>query len=145
MISIPRSPGSDDAKQSVQICAISINQAASFVNDADDLKNIGLEKPQRVGIGEHQPRCGFIAGGSQRFQINITVFIGGDGDDLESLHCRTGRIGAVGGIGDKDLCSFFILSGVVISADDCNTDKLTLRTGCGLQGDPFESADLCQP
>ncbi len=98
--------GPDDPQQRVQVGAIAIDQTAGGMNDLDHLQHVLVKQAERVGVGQHQAGQGVVAFGRQRFQIDIAAWVGCQLDHPHAAHGGSGRIGAVGRIGDEDFVAF---------------------------------------
>ena len=48
-------PGPYDAQQGVHVGPITIDQAATAMDEIDYLSHLLFEQPKRIGIGQHQP------------------------------------------------------------------------------------------
>ena len=70
----PDIAGPDDPQQRVQVGAISIDQTARRMHQADDvLHHVLVKKAERVRVGQHQTCEGVVAFGRQRFQVYIAA------------------------------------------------------------------------
>src|SRR5688500_560936 len=74
--------GPDDTKQGVEIRAITVHQTTTTMNQLDHLFDVLIEETERVRVGEHHADDGIVAGGFERFEINVAAFIGRDLYDL---------------------------------------------------------------
>ena len=121
-----------DAEQSIEICAIPINQSARVMDDPVDFYDLLFKQSKRVWVGEHQSSSGVIACFCQCFAIHISAPIRGDVIDLETCHVGSRWVSSVCGIRDQDFCAFFITIVFVIFMDDQSTNKFPVCAGCRL-------------
>lgn len=94
----------NDAHDGVQIRAVIIAQTARVVDDLRDFEDVLVENTDRIGVREHQSRRLRPDGGAERREIDAAVCAGRDIDHVEACHDGRGRIRAVGGVRDDDLC-----------------------------------------
>ena len=123
----------DDAHNGVQIRAVVIAQAARVVDNFRDFKDILVEDADRIGICEHQS-CRLRSNGcAERCEIDAAVCAGRDIDHAEACHDGRGRIRAVGGIRDDDLCPAHVAACEVVRLDEQQACEFAVRTCCGLE------------
>ena len=87
----------DDAEQGVQIRAVAIHQAAAAMHQLNHLFDVLIKETQCVRVGEHHADDRVIAGGFQRFEVNVAALIRWDGDNCHAHHADRGGIGPVRG------------------------------------------------
>ena len=124
--------GPRDSHQRVHVGAIHVKHGALGVQNLRRLHDVLFEDAERVGVGHHQRRHVSVRRARQRFQVQHAC-IGG----FHVLHHvpgnrRSGRIGAVRGIGNQDLAARVaaLLEQRANQQDAC---QLSLRAGRGLQ------------
>ena len=105
-------------QQGVHIRAIAIHQTTGLMHDGGDIAYILIEQTQGVWVGEHETSEGLVTFCLQGFQIDIAALIRGNLLDDKAAHCRGGRVGTMGGVGDKDLVAFSVSVDLMILLDD---------------------------
>ena len=123
----------NDAHDSVQIRAVIIAQTARVVDDLRDFEDVLVENTDCIGVREHQSRRLRPDGGAERREIDAAVCTGRDIDHAEARHDGRGRIRAVGGVRDDDLCPGRIAACKVIRLDEQQAGKLAVRACGGLE------------
>ena len=127
--------GTDNAHDSVQVCAVVVAKAARVVDDLRDLEDVRIEDADGVGVREHQT-CRIGADSrTQRVEVNAALVVRLDVDDLIAAHGSRRGVRAVGRVGNDDLRSGRVAAVGVIGLDKKNTGKLAVRACCGLEGD----------
>jgi hypothetical protein len=130
----PAAGGIDQAHDGVHVGAVIVHQSAFAVYDFGDVPDVGLEKTQGVGIGQHD---------AGRFPVHELRHGPGFQDPFRArLHRHgfiaaqggAGRVGAVGGIGDEDFGSFRPAA-FVPGGKDQDAGQFSLGAGGGLHGD----------
>ena len=127
--------GRGDAEDGVEVGAVVVHLTASLVNDFTGCLDVGFKQTQRVGVGDHHRRRGFVSDRSEGVEVHATVGQAWNFDDFETSHGGAGGVGAVRRIGDDDLGSlvFTTVSEVLLNASDGR--ELALGACHRLQGD----------
>ncbi len=140
----PHISGPRDTQNGVGICAVVVQQPAFAVDYLFDPLDVFIEQPQGVGVGEHQPRHGFVHCRLKRFHVYAAPVIRrhfSHGKAAQGSRCG---VGAVGRVGNEDLGPLQIVPGPVVGSDYQNTCKLTVSSCSRLQGYIIHTCDFCQ-
>ena len=124
-----------DAEDGVEVGTVVIHLTACIVDNFAGCLDIRLEQTERVGVGDHHRRRGFVGDSSEGVEVHPTVGEAGDFDNFETGHGSTGRVGAVGGIRDNDLRSLVFATVPEVFLNASNGGELTLCTSDGLERD----------
>ena len=136
--------GACDAHDGVEIRSVVVAQAARFVDDARDLKDVAVKKANRVRVREHKARRVGADGGFERFEIDAAVWAGGDVHDREARHCGARGVRAVGGVRDDDLRAGRILAVAVVGLDEQKSCEFAVRAGSGLESKAVHTRDRAE-
>ena len=135
------SPGADDAEDGVHVRAVEVHERASIVQELGDLADLGVEQPDRVGVGDHEDGGLVVELRSEVGEVDEAARVALDGDGLEPGEVRRGRVGAVGAVGDEDLRPRFALVAEVGGSDQ-ERRQLAMRAGRRLEADGGQASDL---
>ena len=98
----PRVARPGDPHDRIQVGAIAVDLPTLAVNDLRDLGDMLLEEAQGVGVGHHDGGDLLIHDLGHRARFHAPLRARFNLDDLVAADRRTGRIGAMSGIGDQD-------------------------------------------
>ena len=140
-MSKPMSPGRESAHHRVEVGAVVVRRRAHLVHDRGDLLDVGVEQPERVGVGEHQAGHVRVGLRAQVVEVDAAGGVGGELDDLQPGHRDRRRVGAVRGVGGEHLAAR-LAAVLVVGAGQQHARQLALRAGRGLQRDVRQAGDL---
>ena len=132
-----------DAHDRVQVGAVVVERRADAVDDLGDLLDLGLEQPERRGVGQHQAGDVLVGLGAQVVEVDVAVLVGSDLDDLVAGHRHGRRVGPVGRVGRQHLGP--LLAAVLVEgAGQQHAGELAVRAGRRLQRHVRQAGDLRQ-
>ena len=136
--------GAYHAHDGVEVGSVVIAQTAGFVDQTGDLQNVLIEDANGIGIGEHQSGGVFAQHLPEGLQIHTAVGGGGNVHHLIAAHGGSGRVGAVGGVGDDDLGAAAVAPRLVVLLDEQDAGELAVGAGGRLEGHIRHTGDLTQ-
>ena len=144
----PQMAGGGQADLGVEVGSVHVHLAAVGVDDGADFHDGFLEHAVRRGVGDHQagePGRVLFGLGLEVGDIDVAVFVAGDGDDVETAHLRRGRVGAVCRFGNQADVALPFTPAFKVTADGDDTGVFALRAGIGLHADGVHAGDGFQP
>jgi len=99
----PHVAGATAAEQGVEVRAVVVEESARVVHDVGDLRDVALEEPDRVRVGQHE-RGGVVADGRlKRLDVDSPVVAGWEFDHVVARQRGGREVRPVRGGGDHDL------------------------------------------
>ena len=127
--------GPAESDLGVHVGAVHVDLATVAVHNVTDFLNGLFEDAVSTGIGDHQrgelPAVLF-GFGFEIGHVDVAIIVAADDDDFHAGHDGAGRVGAVGGRGDKTDVAMFLAAAVVQSSDHEQAGVLALGAGVGL-------------
>ncbi len=127
--------------QSVEVCAVVVDERTSFVREVRDLHDVLLENAERVRVGQHHGRDSVIQMTREILDVDGAVVVALHRHDLETARRGGGGIGAVRGVGDEHACASNIAAVGVVRLDHAQTGPLAVRACRRLQRHPRHARD----
>ena len=137
--------GLDLTEQRVHVRAVHVHQAAAVVNGLNDFEDAGVEDAECAGDGDHHASDGVVAGGAQRFEVDIAVVVGGQFDDVQASHRDGGGICPVRAVGNENVDALVVAAIQMILADHEDAGEFALRASGGGEAGSGESGDFGEP
>ena len=119
---------------SVQVGSIVVEQSSGTVNFVRYFLDAGFKETQCTGICEHNACQGVIQIGIQSRRVQHPVGSRRNGYNIEPGQMGTGRIGAVGAVGNQKSGAFFLSPGSECGSKEFHSGELPMGTGHRLQG-----------
>ena len=113
------------------------------MDDLGDLRDVGVEHAQRVGVGQHQAGDRVVGLGPEVVEVHPAVGVGADLDDRHARHRHRRRVGPVRGVGGQHLGPD-LPAVLVEGARQEHARQLAVRPGARLQRDVRQAGDLAQ-
>ena len=131
------------AHDGVEVRAVVVERRPHVVDDLGDLRDVGVEHAQRVGVGQHQAGDGVVGLGPEVVEVHPAVGVRADLDDRHARHRHRRRVGPVRGVGRQHLGPD-LPAVLVEGARQQHARQLAVRPGARLQRDVRQAGDLAQ-
>jgi len=105
-------------EQGVQVCPVVVEQAADVVDHRRDFGDVALEQPERVRVSQHERRGVLGESGLERLEVDPSLVVAGQGDDVVATERSTGEVGPVGALWDDDLVPMPLVVVFVVRRSD---------------------------
>ena len=125
-------PRTGPAQDGVHVGPVQVAQGAVFMDQIDDVLDTALKDAQGVRDGQHQHGRLAVQGLLQGIEIDLAVVGRGDGPGFQSGSVDTGRIGAVGSVGNQDNRAVLLAFGEVLPGDH-HAQQLAVGAGGALE------------
>ena len=136
--------GAGGAEHGVHVGPVHVDQAADRVHRVGNLQDALLEQPERVGVGDHQPRDLVVQRLLQRAEVEVATRAGRHRARAVADHGDGGGVGAVGGVGHQHRGAL-AAGGLMPGADDQRPGQFAVGARGGLQRHRRQPGDLAQP
>ena len=135
--------GADNAQQRVAVGLVVGAKPAGLVHDVHELADVRVVQPGVLGVRQHQAGGALRHRGLERIDLGEAHLAWHEGDDLESRHRRSRRVGRVREGGRDDLVALPALAARgVIGADQARIGVDALRPARGLESERVHARDL---
>jgi len=139
----PHVAGATAAEQGVEVRAVVVEESARVVHDVGDLRDVALEEPDRVRVGQHE-RGGVVADGRlKRLDVDSPVVAGWEFDHVVARQRGGREVRPVRGGGDHDLGPVVAVV-LVVRLRDRDTGELAGGARGRLERDGVHPADLAE-
>lgn len=132
---------------SVHVSTVHIDLTTVVVDSLANFFHGTLEDTVGGRISDHNARqllLVLLGLGLKIGNVDVTLLIAVNGDDLQADHHSTGRVGAVSRDGDQDNVAVSLVVSLLVLTDGQETSVFSLRTSVGLQRDGVEASDISQ-
>ena len=126
--------GARVAHDRVQVGAVVVEGPARVVDDLGDLRDVLVEEPEGVRVGQHQAGRVVARLRAQVVEVDAAALVGGQLHHLVAGHRHRGGVGAVGRVGGEHLGPLLAAVGVV-GAGEQQPRQLAVGARRGLEAD----------
>ena len=131
----------------VHVGAVHVHLTAVLVNDFANFLDVFLVDTVRRRVRNHESRQvrGVLFGRSLELgDVDVTLGVGANDDDLHAAHRGGRRVGTVRGNRDDAHVTVVVTARLVVGTDTHQTSVLTRRTRVRLEGHGVEAGDLAE-
>ena len=131
----------------VQVGSVVIHQSAAVVDELRNLRYLGLEEAERVGVGHHHGGDSVAAQRTDALEVSQVDGAVGLGLHFYYFQAADGgrsRIGAVSRVGHDDLLALQVTPRAVIVVDGHQSRQLAVGTGVRLEGEVSQARQFAE-
>ena len=130
------------AEHGVEVGSVVVHQTSALVHQPCYLGNLFLEDTQGVGVGHHH--AGNVIAKQRLEVLHIHGAVGGTLHlhNLQTAHGSRSRVGAMGRVGNDNLCTLQVATLFVVGAYHHQSCQLAMSTGKGIQGELVKTGYL---
>ena len=125
----------------VEVSTIIIHQTAAVMHELSDFRDICFEETQCVRVCHHHRSNGVVEQSLEVFHIDDAISSTLHLDNLESADSGRSRVSAVSRVWHDDLGALHLSVGLMISADNHQSGKLTVSASAWLEGEVIETCE----